>query len=72
MKISLKEVVRSDEWVIKRIRGTSSKVRVDAHRRFIKADVDNVFSQWCTVKYLDKLCIEKYNKKHNNMNSYSY
>lgn len=55
-KISAKEVLQSQSgWIItKVIQGYNGEVRIDAKRRFHKADEPNFFSEWVSLKYANR------------------
>jgi hypothetical protein len=72
MKVSLKDVINNDNWIITRIHGDAKTLRVDAKRRFPIADKKRFFSEWGSTVYLNKLCQEKFGKKVNEMNVYNY
>lgn len=55
-KVTIKEVVTSDNWIIKKVlQGRDGLIRIDATTRYHIADGQNFFSEWCTKKYVDKL-----------------
>jgi hypothetical protein len=72
MKDSLKDVINNDNWIITKIHGDLKVVRVDAKRRFPIADKERIFSKWGSTSYLNSLCKEKFGKKANEMNAYTY
>lgn len=46
-KVSLKEVLSSDLWIITKVKqGSKKTVRVDAKRRFPVADQSSFYSEW--------------------------
>lgn len=73
MKTSVKEVFESDNWIITKIlQGLNNKVRIDAKRRFNKADQPNFFSEWVSLKYANQLARENYGKNVNDFNCFQY
>ena len=60
--------------ITKIIQGHNGKVRVDARVRNFNQypDMDRFYSEWITRKYANKLCMENYGKKVNEMNIYEY
>lgn len=72
MKVSLKEVFESDGWLITKISQGRGVHRVDAKRRFPKADVSSFFSEWGSNAYLEKLASENYGKKLSEFGNYNY
>ena len=57
MKATIKEVVTNpDVWVITKVsQGYNGMIRIDAKRRFLKADVPTFFCNWAKRKYVDNL-----------------
>lgn len=57
MKPTIKEVVTSPNvWLITKVsQGYNGMIRVDAKRRFPKADVATFFCNWAKRKYVDRL-----------------
>jgi len=56
MKITLKDIIEDDSWIItKVINGHNGSVRIDAMRRFYKADEQNRFSDWYQKDYVNRL-----------------
>lgn len=55
-KISAKEVLQSNGgWIITKVMaGYNGKVRIDAKRRFHKADGQNFFCEWVSLKYANR------------------
>lgn len=55
-KISAKEVLTSNGgWIITKVMaGYNGKVRIDAKRRFHKADEQNYFSEWVSLSYANR------------------
>jgi hypothetical protein len=73
MKTTIKTIFESDNWIITNIsQGCGGKVRIDAKTRFYKADQSNQFSEWCSEKYANRISIENYGKKVNELRAYSY
>lgn len=71
MKTSIKEVFESDMWIITAIhQGHNKMVRIDAKRRFPKADHSSFMSEWCTENYANKLALENYGKKVHDFSNY--
>ena len=55
-KISIKQVVQSDNWIITKVlSGFDGVVRIDAKTRSYIADGQNLFSEWCSLKYANRL-----------------
>lgn len=57
-KISIKEVLENSysTWIITKVKqGYGGKVRIDARRRYHEADGVNFFSEWCSLKYANKI-----------------
>jgi hypothetical protein len=62
-KVSTKEVLQSDGWIITKVmQGYNGKVRIDAKRRFHKDDSQNLFCEWVTLKYANR-CRREIDKK---------
>lgn len=57
MKPTIKEVVTSpDVWIITKVsQGYNGMIRVNAKRRFPKADTPTFFCNWAKRKYVDGL-----------------
>lgn len=73
MKVTLKEVFESDNWIITAVhQGYKRMHRVDARRRFPKADHSNFFSKWGSYNYLNRLANENYGKKLTDFSTYKY
>lgn len=54
--ISVKEVIQSDNWIITKVLGGfDGLVRIDAKTRCHVADGQNFFSEWCLLKYANRL-----------------
>lgn len=71
--MTIKEIITSDEWIItKALQGLHKTVRIDAKRRFRKADAENFFSEWATTQYVNVLTREKYGKNIENFTCYNY
>lgn len=70
---STKEVLQSGDWIITKVmQGYNGLVRIDAKRRFHKADDSNFFSKWVKESYADK-CLRDVGKKSvREMNCYHY
>ena len=61
---SIKQAIESDNVMITNIhQGRDGMVRVDSKTRFIVADADNFFSEWCSYRYANKLYKERYGKE---------
>lgn len=72
-KINVKEVINNDNWIITCIRqGRDGIVRVDARTRYWVCDGINMFSDWYSIGYIDRLLLDKYGKKHKDMKCYMY
>jgi hypothetical protein len=70
---SVKEAFESDNVIITRIsQGLRNNVRIDAKTRFHVADSDNLFSEWVSINYANRLAKEKYGKKVSELNSFVY
>ena len=70
---SIKQCFESDNVIITAIhQGSNKNVRIDAKTRNRVPDKDNFFSRWTTEKYANKLSLESYGKKVNEMNIYKY
>lgn len=60
MKVTAKEVLTSQNWIITRIyEGYKGKVRIDAQRRYHVADELVFFSKWVTLKYANSVRISE-------------
>lgn len=58
-KTTLKDVITSGEWIITKVhQGYNGRVRIDAKRRHHKADEPDFFSEWGTLKYINRLRAE--------------
>lgn len=69
MKITIKEVLTSDNWIVTKIlQGYNGRIRIDARRRFHKADEQNHYSEWTTDLYYKQLT----GKKPNDHRNYTY
>ena len=71
---SIKEVIesRGHGWKFKINYAGSSRVRIDAERRFFKPDETNRVSKWASRKYVESLLLDNYGKKINEMNNIRY
>ena len=55
-KVSVKQVIQSDNWIITKVlAGRDGVVRIDARTRFHIADGQNFFSEWHSLKYINRL-----------------
>ena len=55
-KVSAKQVIQSDNWIITKVlAGKGGVVRIDAKTRFHVADGQNLFSEWRSLKYINRL-----------------
>ena len=73
--MSIKEIIEShgNDWLITKIKqGNSGQIRIDAKTRFHNSDGNNHFSKWCSKKYADRLFIETFGKRSDQMNSWYY
>lgn len=60
MKVTAKEVLTSQNWIITRIyKGYKGKIRIDAKRRYHVADKPDFFSKWVTLKYANSVRISE-------------
>ena len=65
-KITIKEVINSDGWIITKVtQGYNGLVRVDAKRRFPIANQSSFFSEWGNIRYINRLYMEKHDRKIN-------
>ena len=69
---TLKQVFESDNWIITKISQGSGTHRIDAKRRFRRADESSFFSEWGSNSYLERLARENYGKKLSEFNNYNY
>jgi hypothetical protein len=70
---SVKDAFESGNVIITNImQGYGQRVRVDAKTRFHKPDMDNRLSEWVSEKYANKLAMENYGKKVNELSVYRY
>lgn len=61
-KVSAKEVIQSDAWIItNKMQGLSNNVRIDAKKRFIRSNADEPqnFSDWIKISTAKKYYSEK-------------
>lgn len=73
MKIlSLKTVIKSDNWIITEVLQGNDSYRINAKRRFPIADDKNFFSKWGKKNYIERLIKEYYNKKCSELSLYKY
>ena len=62
-KVSLKQVIESDNWIITKVKqGCDKQIRVDAKTRFYRAGEQNRFSAWYSLSYANRLYRENYGK----------
>lgn len=56
-KVTAKEVLSSHGgWIIKKVmQGRGGKVRIDAQRRYHKADQSDFFSEWVSLSYANRI-----------------
>lgn len=66
--ISLKKVFSSDNWIIINVIQGFGTYRVDAKERFTQKR----FSKWGKKSYIKKLCLERFNKNPEQLNSFRY
>lgn len=58
-KTTLKDVITSGEWIITQVlQGSNGRVRINAKRRYHKADMPDFFSEWGTLRYINRLRAE--------------
>jgi len=70
---SVKQVFESDNVIITKIhQGLRKNVRVDARTRFHVSDSDNFFSEWVSIRYVNKLSMETYGKKVSQLSQFIY
>ena len=72
MRVSIKLVLESDNWIITKIIQGTGQYRIDARRRFAVADESSFFSQWGKKSYIDRLVKDRFGKKVSDMNSFKY
>ena len=72
MKTTLKEVFQSGDWIITKVTQGRGEHRIDAKRRFPKADHPSLFSKWATNEYLERLSKENYGKKLSDFKNYRH
>ena len=69
---TLKEMF-TGEWVIIRVKqGGGGVCRVDARRRFHRADLPDFASKWGSVRYVNLLSMEKFEKPITKLGFYEY
>ena len=55
-KINFKQITQSGDWkVVKAMQGRNGRVRIDARRRFHRADEQNNYSEWLSVGYVNHI-----------------
>lgn len=70
---SVKQAFEDQNVIItKIIQGNSKNVRIDAKTRFNVSDADNFFSEWVSIAYANKLSLERFGKKVNELKSFNY
>ncbi|SDE80912.1 hypothetical protein [Riemerella columbipharyngis] len=60
----------SNVVITKVLQGYDRRVRIDAKTRSHQADMDNFFSEWVSERYANKLSIEIFGKKVNELRVY--
>lgn len=70
--MTLKKVFESDEWIIKKALQGVGQTRIDAVRRFPRADRERFFSKWGSTTYINQLSREKYGKNIDKLHFYYY
>lgn len=69
---SVKQVFESGNVKITNIIQGCGQVRIDATTRFRVPDHDNFFSKWVSVEYANRLSVENFGKKVNELNAFRY
>jgi hypothetical protein len=74
MKPNFKSVFKSENWIIYNVIESrdGKRFRIDAKTRFWVSDGENFFSNWGTADYLNRLCLENYGKKVNQMSVFKW
>jgi hypothetical protein len=69
MKANFKKVFKSENWIVTNVIESrdGKRFRIDAKTRFWVSDGENFFSNWGTADYLNRLCLERYGKKVNQL-----
>jgi hypothetical protein len=70
---SAKQAFESNNVIITNImQGRNGLVRIDARTRFNESGKDNLFSEWVSLSYANKLSMDRYGKKVNELNCFRY
>lgn len=57
-KISLSKVLGGNWIITKVMQGYGGRIRIDAEARFHRADENNYFSEWYSLKYANRISRE--------------
>lgn len=62
-KPSLRQIVSSGNWIITEVKqGYNKQVRISAKTRFYRSGEQNLFCEWYSFSYADRLYRENYGK----------